>query len=429
MRMKPARPSRRKFLGSVAGGAALTGVNSVLGRLAQAAPGASSLSGVEHVVIFMQENRSFDHYLGTLSGVRGYADQRALERKPGASVFGQPSGGKLVYPYRLDNSATSGQCVGDVAHDWGSGLAATNGGRMDGWVPAKGPSSMSYHTRADIPYMYALADAFTLCDAYFCSVNGPTNPNRLYLMTGMIDPGGRHGGPVTDNDEPGFSWTTYPERGGAALAGNTTGATAGDASGGSGGNATNTAGSAGALGGAAPEPFQTDNLLLNGDAENAENAWLASNAGTAIKTQKYGAATFPAASDVGPVNRGASFFYGGQGAAADSHQLVDVSGFASQIAVGARFSLSAHLGGAAGQDDRASVVLQLLAADGSSLGTETLGGPYAAERVGTTALLANKLDGKLPSATRSIDVHLVAIRASGTDDDGYADNPILMLHN
>src|SRR5262249_23079875 len=69
-----------------------------------------------------------------------------------------------------------------------------------------------YHTRAELGFYYALAEAYTICDAYFSSVLGPTNPNRLYTMTGMIDPNGTGGGPVTDNSEPGFTWTTYPER-------------------------------------------------------------------------------------------------------------------------------------------------------------------------------------------------------------------------
>jgi phospholipase C len=92
---------------------------------------------------------------------------------------------------------------------------------MDGWVTAhraadgdtNGPLTMGYYTRADLPFHYALADAFTVCDAYFCSVLGPSNPNRLYAFTGTIDPGGSFGGPVIDNSEtPRYRWTTYPER-------------------------------------------------------------------------------------------------------------------------------------------------------------------------------------------------------------------------
>ncbi len=253
----------------------------------------------------------------------------------------------------------------------------------------------------------------------------PTSTLSTLLLLAAQGLGCSNGGPKPGSSAAGGSG------GNAALAGGANGAAAGIASGGSSAASAGNANNAGATatGGAAPEPFQTENLLLNGDAESGDSAWLAQAAPAAIKTEKYGANTFPAASDVGPANRGASFFYGGPSASADSHQRVDVTAFADQIVSGARFSLSAYLGGSAGQDDRAAVVLQLLAADGSNLGTETLGGPYAAERVGTTALLANKLDGKLPIATRAIDVHLVMTRASGTDDDGYADNLALTLHN
>jgi phospholipase C len=73
---------------------------------------------------------------------------------------------------------------------------------------------MGYYERGDIPFHFALADAFTICDAYHCSVLGPTWPNRLYWMTGMIDPTGQHGGPITSNSYPNgaYTWTTYAER-------------------------------------------------------------------------------------------------------------------------------------------------------------------------------------------------------------------------
>ena len=60
---------------------------------------------------------------------------------------------------------------------------------------------------------YALADALTICDGYHCSMMGPTWPNRLYLMTGQVDPAGEHGGPIYSNEVPssGYSWETYPE--------------------------------------------------------------------------------------------------------------------------------------------------------------------------------------------------------------------------
>ena len=83
--------------------------------------------------------------------------------------------------------------------------------------------TMGYHVRDDIPFHYALADAFTVCDNYFCSIPGNTHPNRMYLMTGMVDPLGTGGGPLLDNTDyidnqfdkiklPPFNWTTYPER-------------------------------------------------------------------------------------------------------------------------------------------------------------------------------------------------------------------------
>ena len=73
---------------------------------------------------------------------------------------------------------------------------------------------MSYYKREDIPFQFALAEAFTICDAYHCSVMGPTHPNRMYLMTGMIDPESTGGGPIIRNIAPegGYTWTTFPER-------------------------------------------------------------------------------------------------------------------------------------------------------------------------------------------------------------------------
>ena len=192
----------------------MSGALPFLDRLRSATAAGPSLASVRHVVIFMQENRSFDHYVGTISGARGYGDPHPLRQPGGAgSAFGQRNAASAaIYPFRLNAATTAGQCVGDVAHDWTSSLAAVNGGRMNAWVPQKGNNTMAYHARADLPYLYALADAFTLCDGYHCSFNGSTNPNRLFMMTGSNDPRGLHGGPAVDNGEPGYTWTTYPER-------------------------------------------------------------------------------------------------------------------------------------------------------------------------------------------------------------------------
>src|ERR1700712_894005 len=108
-----------------------------------------------------------------------------------------------------------GQRLGDLDHSWNATHAALAGGDYNGGIAADTEFAMSYFTDSDIPFHHALADAFTVCDHYFCSVLGPTVPNRLYLFTGSVDPLGRHGGPVNSNPpeyKPVFRWTTYPER-------------------------------------------------------------------------------------------------------------------------------------------------------------------------------------------------------------------------
>jgi phospholipase C len=183
-----------------------------------------SMRDIRHVVVLMQENRSFDHYFGTLAGVRGFDDPSALKLSTGRSVFYQPDAinplGYLL-PFHLDTQATSAQKIPSTSHAWEVQHAAWNGGKMDAWLPAhrkadgvNGPYVMGYYNRTDIPFHFALAETFTLCDAYHCSVMGPTYPNRMYLMTGMIDSDRLHGGPLINNDVPeaGFTWTTYPER-------------------------------------------------------------------------------------------------------------------------------------------------------------------------------------------------------------------------
>ena len=192
-------------------------------RAAENAP-SGALRDVKHVVLLMQENRSFDHYFGTLAGVRGFDDRHALTLPTGRSVFYQPDAlnpqGYLL-PFHLDTRATSAQKIPSTSHAWAVQHEAWNGGRMDQWLPAHrkadgvhGPYCMGHYNRADIPFHFALAETFTICDAYHCSVMGPTHPNRMYWMTGTIDPDGTGGGPLLNNVEPrdGFTWTTYPER-------------------------------------------------------------------------------------------------------------------------------------------------------------------------------------------------------------------------
>ncbi|WP_043513961.1 MULTISPECIES: phosphocholine-specific phospholipase C [unclassified Actinoplanes] len=204
--------SRRALLGAAAaaGGGAALGPAALPSLPAQAA---GSLDQVQHVIIFMQENRSFDHYFGKLSGVRGFADTSLLRFPSGSDVWHQKRAtGTVLLPWRLDTTKTDAQRISDLDHSWSGTHSAWNSGKYDNWIPAKTEKTMGYYTRADIPWQYALADAFTICDQYHCSVQGPTNPNRLYQWSCTIDPNGGHGGPVTDNTEAGYSWTTYPER-------------------------------------------------------------------------------------------------------------------------------------------------------------------------------------------------------------------------
>jgi phospholipase C len=183
-----------------------------------------TLADVKHVVMLMQENRSFDHYFGTLSGVRGFDDHHALRLPNGDPVWRQPdpstSDGYLL-PYRLNSRISAAQAIPSMSHAWSVQHSAWNNGAMDNWLPAhraadgnNGPYTMGYLTREDIPFHYALADAFTVCDAYHCSVMGPTHPNRYMWITGTVDPDGLAGGPALDNNAPAgtYSWTTYPER-------------------------------------------------------------------------------------------------------------------------------------------------------------------------------------------------------------------------
>ena len=175
---------RRTFLRMASGAAGFSllppNLRAVLGSPAPSRTG--TIRDVEHVVIFMQENRSFDHYFGTLRGVRGFSDPRAIALPNGKAVWFQPKGNAAVTPFHLDTRTTSAQCMKSLDHSWKGSHDLWK--HHDAWIPAKTELTMGYFTRADLPFYHALADAFTICDAYHCSVFGPTNPNRLYLFSG-----------------------------------------------------------------------------------------------------------------------------------------------------------------------------------------------------------------------------------------------------
>ena len=169
-----------------------------------------TIADVKHVIIFMQENRSFDHYFGSLHGVHGFSDHVTLTFTNGSSDLYQPSGSSYELPFH-----STVPCLSDLAHDWSSTHEGWNSGKWNQWVAAKGTETMAYYNRSDLSYYYSLADNFTICDEYHCSVMSSTDPNRVSFMTGMIDPTDLGGGPLIDNTEPangwGTNWVTYPE--------------------------------------------------------------------------------------------------------------------------------------------------------------------------------------------------------------------------
>ncbi|MFF4905603.1 phosphocholine-specific phospholipase C [Streptomyces sp. NPDC001260] len=208
--------NRRRFLQLAGATGAFTALSSSIQRAA-ALPAnhrTGSIEDVEHIVVLMQENRSFDHYFGTLRGVRGFGDPRpAVTRQDGKPVWYQAdANGRDILPFHPDADDLGLAFIQDLPHGWNDGHAAFNGGKYDKWVPSKGSTTMAYLTREDIPFHYALADSFTVCDAYHCSFIGSTDPNRYYMWTGYTGNDGQGGGPVLGNDEAGYAWTTYPER-------------------------------------------------------------------------------------------------------------------------------------------------------------------------------------------------------------------------
>ncbi|MFF7187833.1 phosphocholine-specific phospholipase C [Streptomyces sp. NPDC008222] len=206
--------NRRRFLQLAGGTAAFSALSGSIERAA-ALPAhhrSGTIEDVEHIVVLMQENRSFDHYFGTLRGVRGFGDPRPVSLQNGKPVWHQSDGTKDVLPFHPDADDLGLAFIQDLPHGWNDGHTAFNGGKYDKWVPAKSATTMAYLTREDIPFHYALADTFTICDAYHCSFIGSTDPNRYYMWTGYTGNDGQGGGPVLGNDEAGYSWTTYPER-------------------------------------------------------------------------------------------------------------------------------------------------------------------------------------------------------------------------
>lgn len=223
--------TRRDFLKQAFLLAGASGVSGVVPEAVQRAfaiapdPGTSYLDA-EHIVILMQENRSFDHVFGTLQGVRGFNDPRAIRQADGSPVFLQrSSAGETYAPWRLDIKDTRITWMGSIPHSRESQVDAWNGGHHNHWIESKRsqnkeyrhtPMTMGHYTREDLPFYYALADAFTVCDQHYCGVMTSTTPNRLVFWTGTVrDRQSADSIVYMRNPEigrGGMSWTTYPER-------------------------------------------------------------------------------------------------------------------------------------------------------------------------------------------------------------------------
>jgi phospholipase C len=192
---------------------------------ARTKPAGSDLGAIEHVVFLMKENRSFDHYFGAYPGVRGFDDHPHNSLGNFAQTW--PGGrDRTLLPFHLDTSSGIGECTNDLDHFWPAQHMSWDHGTNNAFVsthvqseyqgPEHGVLTMGYYRRQDLPFYYALADAFTLCDNYHCSVLGPTHPNRLMALSGTIDPAGHAGGPVLTTsglpDAVGSAhWDTMPE--------------------------------------------------------------------------------------------------------------------------------------------------------------------------------------------------------------------------
>jgi phospholipase C len=200
---------------------------STIHRAMATKPAGSDLEAVDHIVFLMLENRSYDHYFGAYPRGRGFNDHPA--KSLGAFAQDYPGGGNLVPKHKLlpfqlpsNHGLTS---TDDLTHDWGPMHQCWNGGKMDSWVKVhteaahegpKGAMTMGYYDRAQLPFHWALADHFTLADAYHSSILGPTHPNRLMATSGTIDPAGTMGGPVvstsgSDDTAWNCTWTTVQE--------------------------------------------------------------------------------------------------------------------------------------------------------------------------------------------------------------------------
>src|SRR5579884_2044416 len=185
--------SRRALLRGMAGAAGLA----VLGRAAarasdtslsllgpgarpypKLAEGTDTITQIEHIVVVMMENHSFDCYFGMLGRGDGYTLRNAVPTNACPGPDGRP--------VTVHHAASACQANFHVSQSWDASHRSWNGGRNDGFVTAPGNSrdAMAYWTGADLPFYWSLASVFPVCDRYFSSVMAQTYPNRRFLIAG-----------------------------------------------------------------------------------------------------------------------------------------------------------------------------------------------------------------------------------------------------
>ena len=228
-------------MSATVGGAAALGAFPAAIRRALAIPAdrrSGTIEDVGHIVLLMMENRSFDHYFGSMNGVRGFADRFPIPVADAGGLQNRTiwfqrneaapdSAPNVLAPQRLDTTLDFALLRNaSTPHLYPNAQEAWDHGRMARWPQFKTDASMVYFTEVDLPFQFALANAFTLCDANHCSMTGGTNPNRCFFFTGTnhgsdAPAPGVYNGPAVDNSyntlswgavAGGYTWTSYAER-------------------------------------------------------------------------------------------------------------------------------------------------------------------------------------------------------------------------
>jgi phospholipase C len=175
------RLSRRRLLETAAVAAVGAGPLASVARAGAAAPArlpSPAHSGIDHVVVVMMENRSFDHFLGWLPGADG--------KQAGLSYVDSAGASHSTFPLAPDFQGCS---YNDPDHSYDGSRVAWNNGACDGWLRAgkNDVYSVGYYKQGDLPFTGHAAPTFTTCDRYFAPILAPTFPNRFYLHAGVTD--------------------------------------------------------------------------------------------------------------------------------------------------------------------------------------------------------------------------------------------------